>query len=168
MEYNPNEIFVKIKKLEFKFLLLPLLLIIVDFIIVLQYHIMVLKYVSVLLLIIYFFIKILFRIDKITVEIDEKTAKSPITGQIIGINGNQIIISKGMFKKADVRSSVADIQPIKGKIYTFGNYEEQSILRGIAPGKIKCKIILPDNYTVTAKVNQKVIAGVTELGRLNE
>ncbi len=168
MNYNPNEVFVKIKKLEFKFLLLPLLLIIADFIIVLNYKITTLKYFSLALLIIYFFIKILFRIDKITVENSENTIKSPITGKVIQVEKDKIIIEKGMFEKADIRSSFATFKPIKGKIYIFADYNEQSILIGVAPGYIKMEIILPENANITLQPNQKVIAGVTDIGKINE
>ncbi len=168
MDYNPNDVYIKIKKLEFKFLLLPLILILINFVLVWHYKIVEIKYVSLLLLIIYFFIKLMFRINRIDVAINTDSVKSPVTGIVKSIENNTIVVKKGIFDKADLRYSNAGFILEKGKSYIFSQDKKQSILIGVIPGNCLCKIILPQDYKITVKPNQKVIAGVTDLGSLNE
>ncbi len=168
MNYNPSDVYIKIKKLEFKFLLLPLVLIIANFIIVYFYHYTKLKYLSLLLLIIYFFIKFLFRIDRIDVPNSGNTLKTPVSGTIVNIENDFLIIKKRLWDKSDIRYSLAEFTFTKGLVFIFSKVKVQSVLIGVVPGIAICKVVLPENYKFTATLGQKVISGVTDIGNFDE
>ena len=168
MNYNPNEVFIKIKKLEFKYLAIPFILIILNFLLVYLYNIQDFKYLSLLFLFVYFFIKFIFRINKIDIIQNSNAIKSPITGNVIKIENNKITIRKNFFDKADFRYSLAKYRLIKGKLHIFSDISDQSVLIGIVPGNAVIEIELPDNYIATIKKGEKVISGVTDIGKLYE
>lgn len=168
MDFNSPDIFIKIKKLEFKYLLVPLLLIIANFILVYIYKMVHLKYISIGLLIIYFFIKLLFRISRIDVEISDKQIKAPVCGTVQEIQSNEIVIKKSLFDKSDIRKSNAEFLFIKGKPHILQDNTTQSALIGVVPGIALCKVTLPQNSKIKVKTGDKVKAGISDLGEYNE
>ena len=171
MEYNPVRVILQIKKIEYRYLLLPFALIIGTFVAVKFYHFTQLKLLSILALILYFVIKMLFRINKIVpTEIDDsiKSVKSPINGKVINIENGIVTIYKNLFDRADFRTISSDYTIINGKIFLIEKSDVQSMLTGVTPTTVLCKIALPESYNINVKNGQKVISGITDIGIYNE
>jgi len=172
-QYNPLDIILKIQRLKFKALALPLILIIIGFSIYSFLKIDAAKYLSLAGLLYYAFISMRFYYRKNVPPQIENAVLSPVNGRVIEVDPEQrvVILKKGFFSPADVR------RPSSDTILTFSVFstkfvmlDHQTILAGkligILPGTALCNCMIPTSHSFVIEANQRVIAGETVLAEL--
>jgi hypothetical protein len=160
-KYNPIAVITKIQKTKYKFVMIPIILVIFSFVSEKYIGEEISKNLALIGLISYLLITFLFKINHRyqIAEGAEPQLVFPITGKIIGKEDNYLSIKKAPFSLADVRYSGAsfDKDELAGRKYIF--LDKDAVvgqLIGVAPFSVTYRIVIPkdkiDNYKLGAKV----------------
>ncbi|MBN1948293.1 MAG: hypothetical protein JW784_00985 [Candidatus Cloacimonetes bacterium] len=163
-EYNPWDTLIRIHRLKLKASILPLLIIIACFILDAVISFRPARYVSLAGLILYFLVVIRFRIRKTVPPEAAGKILAPVSGRVTEIGNLHVIISKSIFRAADIRIASADprvqIEFCSGKpiIFEHENGKAGNLI-GIAPGRITCLCQFPADYNVKVTHGSVLTAG---------
>jgi len=173
-ELNPLEYLIKIQRIKLRFLALPIFIVICGLGLNLLLKIDFFKYLSLLGLILYFILQILYHIHRIY-QFDEDTGAfiAPVSGIVIGIEDQEVLIKKRWFQPADLRApciyETAPFEITLGKIYLFQTESHLAgKLIGLVPGSIICRCLIPSDYVIIVKPSEKVRSGETILASIQE
>lgn len=170
MNYNPPENLRKIQKIKYKAALIPILLVIISFVINIVFQVIFVKYIALLGLLFYIITLLRYRVKNAhpPEELDH-IILSPIHGKVIKIGDNSILIKKGVFSAADIRSSQSKFKINNKNIIWFERDAKlDGKLIGFVAESTLCNCEIPDDYRIVTKKKDKVEAGNTILAKLED
>ena len=181
-----HDMFIKANRVKYKFLIIPIIVIIINFVITLLNEDSNSGLGSIIALLFYFFILYTFRFKKVFSEPDEQIAFAPVNGLIANIvekeTGTILTIDKQFFAPCELVTSTnndiinsldTDSSQVSWKVEGPNKYifidetiEHQAAMIGILPGNAVCEIFIPNEYEIKIDKGTKVEAGFTELAIL--
>ena len=166
---TPTHFLLLIQKKKYKFLLIPILLVLISFVANFYISHDFLKLLSLIGFILYLFISFLFRVKRLHSISDnnDQAILSPIYGIIKTISPQKIVIEKRWFDPIELRHATnCEKVTIKfnKEITTFQkNNAIVGQLYGLVMGKVICSIEIPENMTVLMQPRESVQAGISLL-----
>lgn len=178
---NPIDYLSRARKEKYKWLLIPIFVIMINFILKQIWNIPYIEYASAFFFIVYMIISYIFRIEKPAIEINESNLLAPVTGKIISINKEEncycLTIEKALLSGCEIRTMTNTdlintddknelswtIPQNKVRIFTQRNPHPQGQLIGIVPGKCDLLINIPQDYELSIIPGQKIQSGATIL-----
>lgn len=171
---TPAKTLLKIQKIKYKFLAVPIIVIILTFLLNLKYENKIFSIISLIALVIFFVISRIFSVNK-SVHNPEKSGKilAPINGKIVKKQRNELIIKKSIFAHAEIRKSDKENKlalSIKGfLLYDFAEEDAvQAQIIGLLPGPATAVCQLPENYHFTVEETENIEAGETVIAELGQ
>ncbi len=172
-------LFLKIaRKEKYKFLSVPIVVILINFVLILKYQTPYVEYISTVFFILYLFISYFYKIEKPNIEINESNLLAPITGKVKKVTFNQdnysIIIQKPLFSTCEIRTmtntdsinSLSEnsevswaIKSSRVKIFSDKSPHPQGQLIGINAGACELCVIIPLEYELSVVEGQHLICG---------
>lgn len=170
---NPDNFLLKIQKQKYKAGFFPILLVVISFALNMMFQIEFLKYTSLLGLALYILVAMIYKVNKAVPPIsDKEIILAPMSGKILNINNNSIIIKKSLFSSVDLRCSNTDGNKLiywkHGKFLFFTKDDFiPGNLTGMVAGNAECEVNISENFQIEIEVGNKVTAGESILAIQN-
>jgi hypothetical protein len=163
--YTSSKHLLQVQKIKYKFMTIPLIVVLGSLITSRFINMDYLKFVSLFGLILYIIIMLYFKIDRLFTPDRKESILSPISGKILSFDKHSrlVIIKKTFRQNVEIRNPSEDeqIEPIFNKKVNL--FIKKSILKGeligVFIGSGLCELKIPLNYILKVQIGEIVTSG---------